>query len=50
MAMRKHAVSGKIVCRVHKVRFGSRNLAGAADAAFGVGHNSAIKIDEARCD
>src|SRR5580692_9125407 len=50
MAMRKNAVGGKIVCRVHEVRFGARDLSGSADAAFGVGHNSAIEIDDARGD
>ena len=50
VAMRKDAVGGKIVGRVHEVRFGRWSLARAADAALGVGNNAVLEIDEARCD
>ena len=46
--MRKHAVGGKIVGRVHEVRLRRGRFARAAHAALRVGHDAVLEIDEAR--
>ena len=48
--MGKDAVRGKIVGRIHEVRFCGGSFARAADAALGVGHDAVLEIDESRGD
>src|ERR1700691_2014298 len=46
VAVREDAVGGEVVGCVHEMRFGGGSLSSAADAAFGIGDNAVVEIDE----
>ena len=47
VAMRKNAIGREIIGCIHEMRFGGGRLARSAHAAFRIGHNAVLEIDDA---